>query len=175
MVDSLLTSRTLEANDDGKVRNLLSLKKEDGWQEIALLPKGDENRFLRFFLERLIEKAPGLKEPLKISLEIIALELFGNCLSHGNLDAERDEIIFRGKLGLEGVLLECQDQGSSFDLSKVPFPDFTGEKMRGFGLYFIQEMADSFTYLPKKEGGWNSYQIEKKFYLESGASVVRPS
>jgi anti-sigma B factor antagonist len=133
-------------------------------QELVLMPDESQEPILHRFIEDLTSKVPGDRELLRTALHIASQEIFTNCLSHGGLDIGRDKIIFRGKLQKEGVLLECLDQGKPFDPTSVPFPDFSGDKGRGFGLYFIKEVVDAFSYLPKKDGGWNIFKIEKKYF-----------
>jgi sigma-B regulation protein RsbU (phosphoserine phosphatase) len=125
-------------------------------------------RAVRDFVQRLCLQAPGDNERLNDELQLAINEAFCNIVVHGHKRA-RGEIILRGELGEEGIVLELSDQGTVFDPSSVSDPSFAGDRDNGFGWYIVKEIADRVIYARKEsEKGWNHLKIFKKYHLEEG-------
>lgn len=129
-------------------------------------------RAVRDFVQRLCLQAPGDRERLNQELQLAINEAFCNIVVHGH-KRTRGEIILRGELGDEGVVLELSDQGTVFDPSAVVDPSFAGDRDCGFGWYIVKEIADRVIYARKEsEKGWNHLKIFKKYHLDEGKMEI---
>ncbi len=127
---------------------------------------------VREFVRRLCLQAPGDRERLDQELQLAINEAFCNIVIHG-YKRTKGEIILRGELGEEGIVLELSDQGPVFDPSAVADPSFTGDRDDGFGWYIVKEIADRVIYARKEsEKGWNHLKIFKKYHLEEGKMEI---
>ncbi len=129
-------------------------------------------RAVRDFVQRLCLQAPGDRERLNEELQLAINEAFCNIVSHGYRNS-KGEIILRGELQDEGIVLELSDQGTVFDPSEVADPNFTGDRPNGFGWYIVKEIADKVIYARKEsDKGWNHLKIYKKYRLEEGTMEI---
>jgi anti-anti-sigma factor len=131
-----------------------------------------QTRTVRDFVQRLCLQAPGDCERLNDELQLAINEAFCNIVVHGYKGA-RGEIMLRGELRDEGILLELSDQGAVFDPSAVADPSFAGDRDNGFGWFIVKEIADKVIYARKEsEKGWNHLKIFKKYHLDEGKMEI---
>jgi len=122
---------------------------------------------VRKFVEQFCKAVPGNSHLLSLQLKLAVNEIFCNTVKHGYGGESRHPIVIEAALGADGVMFEIADQGEPFDPAKIREPSLSGDRDGGFGLYIIQEIADSITYAPKQtESGWNRLRLFKRYCLE---------
>lgn len=122
---------------------------------------------VRDFIQRLCAEASGDVDRLTEDLQLCVNEAFSNIAVHAYGKGQRGEVVIRGDLGDEGIVIELSDHGRVFDPSSVEHPSLVGDKESGFGWYIIRELADSVTYVHREtDHGWNHLRIFKKYLLD---------
>lgn len=92
-------------------------------------------------------------------LELALDEAFCNVVHH-SYGGKGGAVLLKGEITDEGFCFELSDQGKSFDFEAVPLPDWSGNRVGGFGLHIIRQVADEVTY--RQEAGWNRLRIMKR-------------
>lgn len=121
---------------------------------------------LRGFVRHEISRAyPSLSAPeLEDSLVLAANEIFSNIVEHGAGNAEGIpvEISTRG----DTMYLQMQYNGEEFDWVGHRNPEIEKMEERGYGMYIIEQLADSVVYCRDQRGA-NVVWLSKKIGVPS--------
>lgn len=94
----------------------------------------------------------GDRDELAYHINLVLTEALTNAICHANENDPSKEV--RVVISLSGPHLNIKvyDQGQGFDISRLPTPDFAGDREAGRGVYIIRSLMDTVTYR-KAEGG----------------------
>lgn len=100
-------------------------------------------------------KQIGLDEDACMDLGLAVREAMVNAVAHGNKYDAAKQVHFVLETRSDSVRLTITDQGSGFDLNRVPDPTEGANLMRGSGrgLLLIQTFVDEFTVKKSAAGG----------------------
>ncbi|MCE2983196.1 MAG: anti-sigma factor antagonist [Parachlamydia sp.] len=121
---------------------------------------------VRFFVSEICSQVPCQTKNFSHKMQLAIDELFCNIITHAYKDEKtKGAIVIEGLISDDGVYFILSDQGTPFDPTLIPFPNFAGEIEGGFGFFIVQQIADHITYIPKKdESDWNRIRIFKRYY-----------
>ncbi len=104
-----------------------------------------------FRVENLIEKLSemlSLGDELYGNISVCIVEAVSNAIQHGNDNDVTKIVMLEYKVKNNSLIFSITDQGSGFDIDKVPDPTLPEniENYKGRGLFLIRNLADKVTF-----------------------------
>jgi serine/threonine-protein kinase RsbW len=107
-------------------------------------------------------------QDLTYGLQLAVYEICANIVMHGyqiceantgNPELCRINTVFTVAQEPLRLVIDLYDTGCSFDVARVPEPDFAEPQARGYGLYLIRQLLDEVVY--EVEGDRNHWRLTK--------------
>ncbi len=112
---------------------------------LVLRSKRSEISILENYLKE-INKSVGLDESRLINFQIAVSEALVNAIVHGNKESEEKTVKMEIAYNEKSVKVTIKDEGSGFDISKLPDPTDTENlyKENGRGIFIMKSLVDKF-------------------------------
>lgn len=115
------------------------------------------------FVRRLCTEAmaPPLEVDSMYALELAVHEAVCNIILHAYRGCPAHRIQVIGEVGVEQMVVHCDDWGAALSLEAVVQPVLDGSQERGFGVYLITQCVDAVHYT-RDAHGRNRVSLTKK-------------
>ncbi len=94
-------------------------------------------------------------------IELAVSEACTNAIRHTQDPAAEARVAIRFEVHRDRLVVEVSDQGSGFELDKVPMPDFDRHPESGYGVFLIRTVMDEVFYT--RGGEYNTLTMTKYF------------
>ena len=120
-----------------------------------------EYKNLDKLVSRIKDNASVYSDAFATEIELASSEAITNIIKHayhGNQGSVHVEI----RLDEDGMVLSFIDQGTPFDLSEIPEPNYDLIQESGYGISIIRQIMDEYSYEPDTSQG-NRLRLKKNF------------
>lgn len=107
-----------------------------------------------------LEEFSGDREALAYHLNLVLTEAMTNAIEHGGPPGRPTRVRICLWVEDNNLLIRVYDQGTGFDLSALPAPDFEDLPERGRGIFIIRALMDHVDYHKTQDG--NVLEMQKK-------------
>lgn len=131
-------------------------------KDIELSSNRNEIKKAEDILESLCSNYEISKEKF-INIQIALSEVLVNAIMHGNKQNPDKKVFVNFSINKQHLLISVKDQGSGFDINKLPDPTLNDNlyKESGRGIYILKSLTDKIECITSAEGT----EMKLTFYL----------